>query len=274
MGYKMEVVKIIYSKEPSDWREFQDYVSQLFNELGYSATVGKIINSARGNYEIDVFVEDRINIPNSTILIECKYWNTLVPQDVIFSFESRVQNSGANKGYVVSKKGFQSGAYDAIQNTVIEILDFESLLNMYYQLWITSRIDLANKKLAFFDEGKYDVLFEADCRVLSDEYGFYAESQRKEFRTIMSFYSYLHSLYINLKSNTLDILNEKKLEQGILNLVPLRVSKIQGSDDEIEVNCIGDVFRLIIDTDVTEKFQKEINDFIKKSQDGYFKESR
>src|ERR1051326_5174857 len=97
-----------------DWRELQDRVCRLFIEMDYEAESEKSVALAgRGKKQIDVFVNDLLASYNRTYLIECKYWDVNVPQEVVHAFKTVMEETGANTGFIVSKKGFQPGAYEA-----------------------------------------------------------------------------------------------------------------------------------------------------------------
>ena len=47
----------VFDRDPSDWKELQDMVGQLFEEMGCEVEVGKQVLNVRGTKEIDVYVE-------------------------------------------------------------------------------------------------------------------------------------------------------------------------------------------------------------------------
>jgi len=121
---------------PIDWRDLQNKVAQLLNESDIKAEVGKKIKNIRGVVEIDVFARETIDNRNYDILIECKNWNSKVPQTVIHSFRSVISDIGANIGYIISLKGFQSGAYEANQFTNIDILTWYEFQELFEEKWL------------------------------------------------------------------------------------------------------------------------------------------
>lgn len=125
----------IFDDEPGDWRDLQNRVGQLFFEMGCTVEIGKTIELVRGKKEIDVFVRDPLQTPQSTYLIECKFWNSAVPQEVVHSFRTIVADSGAHHGFIVSKAGFQSGSYEAARMTNIDLCTFEELQKVFFDRW-------------------------------------------------------------------------------------------------------------------------------------------
>jgi len=119
-----------------DWHDLQKHVCTLFNEMGYKAEIEKIIYLAgRGKKEIDVYIEDPNASHNQVYIIECKYWDTNVNQDVVHGFKTVMDGAGASTGFIISKRGFQSGAYEAIRFTNIQLLTFEELQHLYGNEW-------------------------------------------------------------------------------------------------------------------------------------------
>jgi len=127
---------MITNVPPIDWRDLQNKVAQLLNESGIKAEVEKKIENIRGVVEIDVFAREVIDNRNYDILIECKNWNSNVPQTVIHSFRSVVSDIGANIGYIISLKGFQSGAYEANKFTNINILTWYEFQELFEEKWL------------------------------------------------------------------------------------------------------------------------------------------
>lgn len=119
-----------------DWRDLQEKVRQLFAEMDYDAEVSRQVKLAgRGEKEIDVYVTDPHASYNKVYLVECKHWVSAVPQSVVHGFKTVMEEVGANTGFIVSKVGFQSGAYQAAQFTNIHLLTFEGLQDAYGYEW-------------------------------------------------------------------------------------------------------------------------------------------
>lgn len=128
---------IIPTASLSGWKDLQEKTKDLFNEMGYIAVVSKRIPIAgRGRKEIDVFVTDPNASYNKKYLIECKHWESNVPQEVVHAFKTVMEESGANTGFIVSKVGFQQGAHEAARFTNIKLLNFEDLQNLYGAEWL------------------------------------------------------------------------------------------------------------------------------------------
>ncbi|MFT5281127.1 MAG: hypothetical protein ACI9AR_000584 [Flavobacteriaceae bacterium] len=124
---------MIYKELPADWQDLQQKVADIFSDSGYSdVEVEKKLMGVRGHAEIDVYAKNNKDI----YLCECKNWNSAVPQSVVQTFRTIVQDIGANKGFIVSKKGFQSGARTAAENTNISLMDWYEFQSEMEDVWI------------------------------------------------------------------------------------------------------------------------------------------
>jgi hypothetical protein len=144
---------LIRNEQVGNWEDLQDKVQAFFEEMGYVAQSPYDIPLAgRGQKEVDVFVEDRRASVATTYVIECKWWNTDVPQDVVHSFHTVVHGCGANTGFIISKIGFQPGAREAAQFTNIRLLTFEELQHAFGDQWFLHEQDEIRKLMQKFDQ--------------------------------------------------------------------------------------------------------------------------
>ena len=140
---------LIPTGQVKDWRDLQGKVAMLFREMGYEATTPFTIELAgRGKKEVDVFVYDPRASVNQIILVECKNWQSSVPQDVVHSFHNVMGGAGANTGFIISKVGFQSGAYEAAQKTNIHLLTWEELQHKFGHQWYLYKSEAKNRLMA------------------------------------------------------------------------------------------------------------------------------
>jgi hypothetical protein len=144
---------MIFDREPADWKELQTMVAQAFREMGFDAQVGIEVPLVRGKKEIDVFVQEMIDKILTLLFIECKFWNSDVPQEIVHGFRTVVADGGAHKGYIIAKKGFQSGAYDVSEKTNVEVLTWDQFNKLYFSRWQkatqASLAAKANRLIAF-----------------------------------------------------------------------------------------------------------------------------
>jgi hypothetical protein len=138
----------IFSNRPSTWQDLQNFVGKLFSEIGYAVEVSKVISLVRGNKEIDVFVQDTKSEYGTTFLIECKHWSKPVNQETVHAFHTIMNDAGANFGFIVSKNGFQSGSYEAVEKTNINLVTLEELEERFYGKW---QVGMAKKLMPLAD---------------------------------------------------------------------------------------------------------------------------
>jgi hypothetical protein len=136
---------MIYNDLPKDWKDLQSRVAQIFLEMGLETKIGQIVQLVRGKKEIDVFAEDKIQSPFITYICECKNWNTFVPQETVHSFRTVLQDYGANYGFIISRKGFQSGAYEVAQYTNIKLLTWHEFQQLFLTRWAKASVKRISK---------------------------------------------------------------------------------------------------------------------------------
>ncbi|MCV6977126.1 restriction endonuclease, partial [Mycobacterium bourgelatii] len=116
-------------------------------------------------------------IPHS-IICECKFWKTNIPAEKVRAFRVAVEETGANRGYIVSQKGFQTGAIAAARATNVELVTYEQFQELYFEKWFARRIWTLESTIANFNvyyepgpSGRcgYDLLKSDDERAAYDE---------------------------------------------------------------------------------------------------------
>lgn len=122
-------------EEPKDWKDLQDKVAIILKGCNYAVETPKTIKGVRGTVEIDVFAYKKELM---TIICECKYWNTAIPQTIVHGFRTVVNDLGANLGIIVTKTGYQEGAYNTANFTNIQLLTWDEFENKYKQYYLNS----------------------------------------------------------------------------------------------------------------------------------------
>lgn len=121
---------------PTDWKDLQNKVAEIFRECGFIVEIEKTIQSARGQVEIDVYAEEEIRGRKYVLLCECKHWQSRVPQSTIHGFRTIVGDIGAHKGFIISTSGFQAGSFTASDLTNIELLTWENFRTAFEDTWL------------------------------------------------------------------------------------------------------------------------------------------
>ena len=57
------------------WKDLQNKVGLLINQIGLEAEIEKKIETPRGEVEVDVFAIDPDSVDKISYIVECKNWN-------------------------------------------------------------------------------------------------------------------------------------------------------------------------------------------------------
>jgi hypothetical protein len=110
-----------------DWFVFQEKIKDFFISIGAEAETNVRVQGVRTTHDIDVAVKTRFLGEDLTWLIEAKHWNSKVKKNQVLALRAIMEDIGADRGFIVSKKGFQSGAVEAAKSTNIRLKTFEEL---------------------------------------------------------------------------------------------------------------------------------------------------
>lgn len=129
---------MITTSTPQTWQDLQTESARILQECGFAVEVEKVVETARGRVEIDVFGEENVQGRRFITLCECKHWRAAVPQAIIHGFRTVVGDIGANKGYIISMAGFQAGAFSAAELTNLELVTWEEFQAAFEPSWLAS----------------------------------------------------------------------------------------------------------------------------------------
>jgi hypothetical protein len=140
---------LIPTSQIENWHDLQDKVAMFFREMGYEAATPFTVDLAgRGKKEVDVYIHDPRASVNRIMLVECKFWESTVPQDTVHSFYTVMNGAGANTGFIISKAGFQSGAYEAAKSTNIHLLTWHELQHKFGRQWYLHKSEARDRLVA------------------------------------------------------------------------------------------------------------------------------
>ena len=108
--------------EFTDWKEYQEETAAFFRRQGCNAEVELKVKGVRAEHAIDVYVSFPRHGIKCTWIVECKLWRSRVPKEKVLVLKSIVDDTGADRGIIISEEGFQSGAYDSARNTNITLV--------------------------------------------------------------------------------------------------------------------------------------------------------
>lgn len=133
------MAKLIIQHVPQRWEELEEAVTNILTDAGMNAKRQVRLDFPRGGAVVDVLASEVHDGITTWIICECKNWSTNIPQDVVQSFRTVMQESGAHRGYVISKLGFQIGAVEAARSTNIELVTFEAFQDKYFDKWLAAQ---------------------------------------------------------------------------------------------------------------------------------------
>lgn len=129
---------------PVPWREYQQQTAEFFRRLGLTASIEKSIEGARGVHAVDVYVEGTYHGIAFRWIVECKAWGSNVPKEKVMALAAIVQDVGADRGFLLSEKGFQSGALRAAAKTNISLTSLADLSDATDEHFVDAAIGALN----------------------------------------------------------------------------------------------------------------------------------
>jgi hypothetical protein len=92
------------------WKEYQEAAAAFYRSLGLDAQTDERLEGARGHHDVDVAVRGYRAGVQFLWIVECKHWNRPVPKETVATLSAIIQDVGADRGIILSKSGFRSGA--------------------------------------------------------------------------------------------------------------------------------------------------------------------
>jgi hypothetical protein len=115
------------TKTMAAWSEYQEEVAQLFRDLGLSAETNATLEGARTSHQVDVLVRSKLAGIKMTWLVECKQWKAAVPKEKVAALRTIVNDTGADRGFIMAESGYQAGALEAARLTNISLTSLRDL---------------------------------------------------------------------------------------------------------------------------------------------------
>jgi len=142
---------LITDKLPAAWDQLEELVTAILNECGMKARRHASLQLPRGSVDVDVLAEETVDGIVHRTICECKNWQANIPKEVVHAFRTVMQETGAHRGYIISRVGFQVGAFEAARATNIELATFAEFQNIYFEKWITKRIWAIENEIGDFN---------------------------------------------------------------------------------------------------------------------------
>lgn len=142
---------LITHRHPETWQELEDLVRDILAECGMTAERQVHVKLLRGGVDVDVVATEVVQGITTRIICECKHWESSVPQQVVHGFRTVLSETGAHRGYIISKAGFQSGAYEAAEKTNVELLTLEEFQGTFFERWASRRLECLEAAVGSFN---------------------------------------------------------------------------------------------------------------------------
>lgn len=139
-----------------NWKGFQTNVKKLFEFMDCVAHEDYTVQGARAKHKIDVFVEFDTFGYKSFWVVECKFWNSNITKEKVLALKSVVEDIGADKGVIISRKWFQSGAILASKNTNLILTDYDDLRAYLYEEMAGAGLNKLLRRIAILQTRIFD----------------------------------------------------------------------------------------------------------------------
>lgn len=140
--------------ETADWYQFQEEICAYFESIGTSAETNVTVQGVRTSHDIDILVKTKFLGEDLIWIIEAKKWKKKVNKHQVLGLRAIADDIGVDRAFIISEAGFQSGAYEAAENTNIKLKTFEELKIDTKELVEAEIIKMYKKRLELL-ETKY-----------------------------------------------------------------------------------------------------------------------
>jgi hypothetical protein len=145
------------------WKQYQEDVATLLRSLGFVAVIEAKITGARGVHTIDVHATHAAYGFTIAWIVECKYWNKAVSKEKVLVLSQIAADIGADRAFLLSESGFQSGAVTASKHTNVMLTSLPDLRDSVQEelirnvlVLITQQVYVLEKRAqALFSPGLY-----------------------------------------------------------------------------------------------------------------------
>ncbi|CDZ54396.1 restriction endonuclease [Neorhizobium galegae] len=142
---------LITSKMPDSWEELEEIVADILREAGMESNRTVSVKLPRGSVDIDVLAKETSDGIHNVVICECKNWKHNIPKEIVHAFRTVMHEIGANRGYIISRVGFQSGAYEAAEATNINLVTFQEFQELYFAKWYKARLWQVERRIGNFN---------------------------------------------------------------------------------------------------------------------------
>jgi Restriction endonuclease len=128
------------------WKDYQEETAAYYCGLGLSAETDVTLEGARGRHDVDVVVRGYRAGVDFLWIVECKYWNRPVSKATVATLVAIVQDVGADRGLLLSRRGFQAGATALAHRSNITLTSLSELQANTADEYIEFQCELLTKR--------------------------------------------------------------------------------------------------------------------------------
>jgi hypothetical protein len=128
--------------------------------------VDHAVTGARGTHNVDVWVTFKYLDLEIKWLIECKFWQTPVPKAAVLTLQQIAQDIGADRAFLLSEIGFQSGAVKVTHNTNVTLTSLDDLRENAQKEILEAALVVINKRIVELDQALKSFMMDEEGRPL------------------------------------------------------------------------------------------------------------
>ena len=149
-----------------DWENYQEEVATFFRTLGLTAITNAKVEGTRGSHAVDVWVVSTRYGFQIRWIVECKLWQTAIPKEKVLALHQIAQDIGADRAFLLSESGFQSGAIRAVRQTNITLTSLEDLQSSGQEEIFNFALSALAYEISSLDAKIHDFMADEDGRPL------------------------------------------------------------------------------------------------------------
>ena len=114
-----------------DYKEYEEITAALYRAMGQGSGLAiegwgascRIKGNSGSWYQIDVLTKQSNGLQTVRTAIECKFWKKRVTRNVVSNLVTLLQDTNIEKGVIVSKEGFTTGAIALAKQRNISLVE-------------------------------------------------------------------------------------------------------------------------------------------------------
>lgn len=118
-----------------NWKKYETITKYIYEVLGKEFGVKiegfgnrcKVVGKSGVAHQIDVLTAHSDGIHTYRTAIECKYWEEKITKDIVMKVSEIIDDTGINKGVIVSKSGFTQDGFDFAKYKNIGLVELREL---------------------------------------------------------------------------------------------------------------------------------------------------